>query len=88
MTQYLEKEWKRFANQQHLNMKRIHGISFIEYEHASTRAVKAAWDRRSELEAGAEGAKAYYNAAIQHASELAFQMHGAEAAAAIQELRK
>jgi hypothetical protein len=88
MTQYHDKEWKRFANVQHLNLKSVPGISVIEYEYASTRTAKAAWDRRSELEASAEGPKAYYNAAIQHASELIYKLHGEAAAKAIQELRK
>lgn len=88
MTQYHEPEWKRFAHRWKLNLKRISGISFVEYEYAATRLVRAAWDRRSEIEASAEGPKAYYNAAIQHASELAFRLHGEAAAKAIQELRK
>jgi hypothetical protein len=88
MTQHHEPEWRRFAHEQHLNLKRVPNISFIEYEHASTRAVRAAWDKRSELEASAEGPKAYYNAALQHASELVYKLHGEAAAKAIQELRR
>jgi hypothetical protein len=88
MTQHHEPEWRRFAHEQHLNLKRVAGISFIEYEYASTRLAKAAWDKRSELESSAEGPKAYYNAAIQHASELVYKLHGEEAAKAIQELKK
>lgn len=88
MTQYHEPEWKRFANRWKLNLKRVPGISFIEYEHAMTRTAKAAWDERSKLEASAEGPKAYYNAGIQHASELAFELHGEDTAKKIQELKK
>lgn len=88
MTQYHDKAWKQFAAEWHLNLKRVSGISSVEYEYAATRTAKAAWDRRSEIEAGAEGAKAYYNAGIQHASEVAHRLHGAETARAIQELRQ
>ena len=88
MTQYHEKEWRLFAYDQHLNLKRVPGISSIEYVHAPTRLARAAWDRRSELEASAEGPKAYYNAAIQHASELVYRAHGQAAAKAIQELKQ
>lgn len=88
MTQHHETEWRQFAHEQHLNLKRVPGISCIEYEYASTRACRAAWDRRSELEASAEGPKAYYNAALQHASELVYRLHGEAAAKAIQGLRK
>jgi hypothetical protein len=88
VTQHHETEWKRFAHRWKLNLKRVQGISCIEYEHASTRACRAAWDRRSELEASAEGPKAYYNAALQHAAELAFELHGEATAKVIQGLRK
>jgi hypothetical protein len=88
VTQHHETEWRRFAHQQKLNLKRVPGISCIEYEYAPTRLARAAWDERSRIEASAEGPKAYYNAAIQHASELVYKLHGEEAAKAIQELRK
>jgi len=88
LTQYHDPEWRRFAHEWKLNLKRVSGISHIEYEYASTRACRAAWDRRSELEASAEGPKAYYNAALQHASELVYKLHGEAAARAVQELRK
>ncbi len=87
MTQKHEREWKRFANDQKLNMKRVPGISFIEYEYASTRLARAAWDRRSEVEIS-DGARVYYNVGIQHASEIVFKLHGEAAAKAIQALKK
>lgn len=88
MTQHHEPEWRQFAHEQHLNLKRVPGISFIEYEYAPTRLARAAWDERSRIEASAEGPKAYYNAALQHASEVAFRLHGELTAKAIQELKK
>lgn len=88
MTQYHEPEWKRFASRLKLNLKRVAGIASIEYEYASTRTARAAWDERSRIEASADGPKAYYNAAIQHASEMAFSLHGKETAKRIQELKK
>lgn len=87
MTQKHEREWKRFAYEQHLNMKRVPGISFIEYVYASTRLARAAWDRRSEIEVS-DGARAYYNVGIQHASEIIFKLHGEAAAKSIQALKK
>lgn len=88
MTQYHERNWRRFANDWKLDLKRVPGISHIEYVHALARVVRAAWDERSRIEASAEGPKAYYNAAIQHASEMAFSLHGADTAQKIQELKK
>lgn len=69
-------------------MKKVPGISFVEYEYAATRTARAAWDERSILEASADGSKAYYNAALQHASEVIYELYGEEAAKAIQGLRK
>jgi hypothetical protein len=88
VTQYHDPEWRRFAHEWKLNLKRVAGVSCIEYEYASARACRAAWDERSRIEASAEGPKAYYNAAIQHASELVYRLHGEAAARAVQELKR
>lgn len=82
-----DKEWKKFAQEWHLNLKRVPGISFIEYEYASTRTAYAAWERRSELAASAEESRAMYNAALQHASEAVYLMHGEESAKLIQRMK-
>ncbi len=82
-----DREWRKFAHEWHLNLKRIPGLSFIEYEYAITRTAWAAWDRRSELAASAAEARAMYNAGLQHASEVIYQIHGKESAKAIQKLK-
>lgn len=87
MTIKHDKEWKKFAMDWHLNLKRVSGLSFIEYEHASTRTAWAAWERRSELAASAEESRAMYNAGLQHASEAVYRTHGEEAAKIIQGMK-
>lgn len=82
-----DKEWKKFAREWHLNLKRVPGISFIEYEYASTRTAYAAWERRSELAASAEESRAMYNAGLQHASEAVYLLHGEESAKLIQRMK-
>jgi len=82
-----DREWKAFAHEWHLNLRRVPGISFIEYEYASTRTAYAAWERRSELAASAAESRAMYNAGLQHASELIYKLHGEATAKAIQELK-
>lgn len=82
-----DREWKKFAHQWHLNLKRVPGLSFVEYEYAATRTAYAAWERRSELAASATESRAMYNAGLQHASELVHKLHGEATALAIQELK-
>lgn len=80
-------EWRRFACDQHLNLKRVAGISFVEYEYASTRLARAAWERRSEIAATEAESIAAFNAGLQRASELMYSVYGENAAKAIQGLR-
>lgn len=82
-----DKEWKVFAHGQHLNLKRVANLSFVEYEYASTRTAYAAWERRSELASSAEESKAAFNAGLQRASELVYKLHGEAAARAVQGLK-
>lgn len=86
--QFHESDWRRFAADIHLNTKRVSGTSRIEYEYSATRTARLAWEERSYLAARGGDFKAGYNAAIQHASEIAYQLHGEAAARAIQNLRR
>jgi hypothetical protein len=85
--QFHHAEWQKFANEQKLNMKRVPDISSLEYEYATTRLARAAWDRRSVLAATQE-TTSHYNHGIQDASELVYELCGETVAKAIQGLRK
>lgn len=88
LTQFHHADWKRFANQQHLNLKRVPSISFLEYEYSDTRLARSAWDRRSEIASSSQEATAHYNQGIQDASELLYRLWGELVAKAVQELKK
>lgn len=82
--EFLVKDFRRFANSIHLNMKLIEGTTTLEY--ASSRIVWEAWKARSKL-AGTADLDAVWNAAMQHASEVIYSLGGTDAAKILQNLK-
>ncbi len=68
--QYHEDEWRRFANERRLQLRRREDGC---YESRDAKAAHDAWIRRSQIEAGSKGPAAYYNAALCHASTAVYE---------------
>jgi hypothetical protein len=82
--EFLIKDFRRFANSVHLNMKLLPGKNVFEY--SSTRIVWEAWKERSRLIGNAD-LDAVWNAAMQHASEVIYSLGGTDAAKILQNLK-
>lgn len=88
MTQFHEKKWRELAAKLHLNLKLIPGTSGTEYAYASTRIARHVWEERSILAGKDADIKAAHNSALQKASEVVYELHGADTAKAIQALMR
>lgn len=68
-TQFHELEWRIFAHERRLALQRDETGFYVSMK---TRIAQAAWVRRSELENSSSGPAAYFDAALQLASSIAY----------------
>lgn len=69
-TQFHELEWRIFAHERRLSLQRDESGFYVSNK---TRVAQAAWVRRSEIESSAHGPAAYFDAALQLASSIAYE---------------
>lgn len=68
-TQFHELEWRIFAHEKRLALQRDDNGFYVSNK---TRVAQAAWVRRSEIENSSIGPAAYFDAALQLASSIAY----------------
>lgn len=74
-TQFHELEWRIFAHERRLALQRDESGYYVSHK---TRVAQAAWVRRSEIENSSLGPAAYFDAALQLASSIAYEAIAAE----------
>jgi hypothetical protein len=74
-TQFHELEWRLFAHEKRLALQRDENGFYVSLK---TRVAQAAWVRRSEIENSSMGPAAYFDAAMQLASSIAYEAIAAE----------